>query len=906
MKKRMFSSLLVMLAVLCSQEVLAGSFFNGFSNMMNQVKADQEKGVLFQESFTSNRGDFTTEGEKGYANDIWSFKGDHMEATSYFKYAGGSMQSYLVSPEFTLGESDNYASFEHDGLYFYPDMLERCALVIRKAGDSEWTKLKDMKYPSDCYSAQPYTNTGEMEIPSKFGGLRVQIAFRFSSESNYSDGIWMFKNLVVKTYGSMPVLKKEAEISFETKEVSFRLGDENFEAPALKNPNNLKVSYSSDNEAVATVDAATGAVNIIAPGVVMIKASSEETADFYAGHASYTIQVLKPLAGFSFDKEEVNYEIGSGEAFVAPTLNNPNGIKVGYGSSNISVANVNYETGEVDIVGMGTAVIKATSYETEEYAFTEASYTINVTDPDVVFFASFADGFENFTEEGNNANIGIWSWKYGWVIASGNYMVTSLTDTYLVSPEFSLYEGTNSVSFNMQGYNFGSWQDEAQIMVREPGGSWVNIEGVTYPPSGSYSTINSGELIIPEQFNGKKVQIGFHYVTDGYQKVGMWYLNNLVVKKSIKKAEAGISYDVTEVNGEIGREFVEPVLNNPNNLNIKYTSSNTAVAKVDEKTGEVELLAIGLAKITATSIENKEFYEGVAEYTINVTDPSMVFYEDFASGLGTFSTEGEAGIWEWNWGGYMKADGYGKVNEATDALLVSPEITLDAIGNSVSFNEMASSFNGNLKEMAQLVIREIGSDVWENIEGLSRPDGNSFTPTNTGEAVIPAKYNGKHVQIAFKYTTDGYENSGLWYVTKLVVKRVSAKADPEISFSQENVEYAMGSETPFAAPELINPNNVPVKYSSSDINVAMVDELTGAVTFIGEGEVKITATSEETDEFKSATASYVITVTAVPTSIEGITAEELAKAEIYDLQGRKVSKPGKGIYVVNGKKIIIK
>lgn len=72
MKKRMLSSLLVMLAVLCSQEVLAGGFFNGFSNMMNQVKTDQEKGVLFQESFTYNRGDFTTEGEKGYANDIWS------------------------------------------------------------------------------------------------------------------------------------------------------------------------------------------------------------------------------------------------------------------------------------------------------------------------------------------------------------------------------------------------------------------------------------------------------------------------------------------------------------------------------------------------------------------------------------------------------------------------------------------------------------------------------------------------------------------------------------------------------------------------------------------------------------------------------------------------------------------
>ena len=908
MKQKMYSVFLAMLAVLCSQKVSATSFLNVNQNQINESKANDEKGVLLQESFSTGMGEFYVEGEKGYSNDIWTFRDDHMEATSYFKYTSttGEMYSYFVSPEFTLGESDNFAYFDHDGMYFYPDM-QRCALVIREVGEENWDKLKDMKYPADCNAGAGFVNTGEMAVPSKYNGKRVQIAFRLHAESSYSDGIWMFKNLVVKTYGQMPVLKNEAGISFEVKEITYTLESGEFAEPALINPNNLNITYSSSNEDVATIDAETGKITILGPGNTEISAKSEETEDFYSGIARYTLNVLKPFAGFYFDKSEVSYEIGSGEIFNAPELVNPNGMSVTYGSSDLNVANVDYTTGAVQIMGMGTAVIKATSYETEKYAYTEASYTINVTDPSVIYMAMFADGFDGFTEEGKSSDIGIWTWKYGWVIASGNYLVTEMTEAYLVSPEFTLDEGANSVSFNMQGYNFASWADEAQILIRENGGEWVNIPIKTYPDQGSYTTYNSGDLVIPEQFNGKKVQLGFRYVTDGYQKAGYWYINHLIVKKSIKKEEAGISYDVAEVNAEIGKKFTEPVLNNPNNLNVLYSSNNPAVASVNEKTGKVTINSVGIATITAKSLENKEFYEGVAEYTINVTDPSMVFFEDFAGGKGKFNEEGTSGIWEWSWGGYMKADGFYKVTELTESYLVSPEIKLDDNGNKVSFEEMASVFNGKVEEYAQLVIREAGSSQWEKIEGLNRPINDTYEPSKTGDAVIPEKYNGKNVQLAFKYVTDGYSISGMWYVTKLMVKRaVAEKADPEIAFDKTNVEYVIGSDAAFVAPELINPNNVPVRYSSSDANVAVVDELTGEVTFIGKGEVKITATSEETDVFKSGEASYTITVSSVPTGIEGVSAEELSKARIYDLQGRRIYNPGKGVYIVNGKKVIIK
>ena len=83
--------------------------------------------------------------------------------------------------------------------------------------------------------------------------------------------------------------------------------------------------------------------------------------------------------------------------------------------------------------------------------------------------------------------------------------------------------------------------------------------------------------------------------------------------------------------------------------------------------------------------------------------------------------------------------------------------------------------------------------------------------------------------------------------------------DPELSFSETAFEVEEGSE--FTAPELNNPNNVPVIYSSSDVAVAQVDENTGAVTIGTPGTTTITATFAGDDEYLEASASYTITVT---------------------------------------------
>ena len=90
---------------------------------------------------------------------------------------------------------------------------------------------------------------------------------------------------------------------------------------------------------------------------------------------------LEP-AGLSFGTPAptVEADLYKPAEFTAPTLSNPNGLAVTYGSSNVDVATVDAETGKVSLVGVGTTSITAKSEQTDAYYAGSASYTLNVID----------------------------------------------------------------------------------------------------------------------------------------------------------------------------------------------------------------------------------------------------------------------------------------------------------------------------------------------------------------------------------------------------------------------------------------------------------------------------------------------------------------------------------------------
>ena len=135
------------------------------------------------------------------------------------------------------------------------------------------------------------------------------------------------------------------------------------------------ITWSSDNENVATVEANTGVVTGIGVGTAKITAKFAGDDEYKQSTASYEIKV-KGAPALSFPKE--SYDEIVGETFEAPQLEGlPKGVAVQYTSSNDKVATVD-PTGDVTIVGVGTTTITATSEAKDIYEVATASYKLMV------------------------------------------------------------------------------------------------------------------------------------------------------------------------------------------------------------------------------------------------------------------------------------------------------------------------------------------------------------------------------------------------------------------------------------------------------------------------------------------------------------------------------------------------
>lgn len=100
-------------------------------------------------------------------------------------------------------------------------------------------------------------------------------------------------NNMVVSYGGAADTRKPAGLSFPEEHYNVVLG-EAFTAPVLTKETTAAVTYSSDKEEVATVDAATGAVTVVGIGTVRITAKAEANDEYKAGEASYLLTVEDP------------------------------------------------------------------------------------------------------------------------------------------------------------------------------------------------------------------------------------------------------------------------------------------------------------------------------------------------------------------------------------------------------------------------------------------------------------------------------------------------------------------------------------------------------------------------------------------------------------------------------------
>ena len=177
---------------------------------------------------------------------------------------------------------------------------------------------------------------------------------------------------------------------------------------------------------------------------------------------------------------------------------------------------------------------------------------------------------------------------------------------------------------------------------------------------------------------------------------------------------------------------------------------------------------------------------------------------------------------------------------------------------------------------------------------------NEKKATVTAEGVVTTLGAGDVIIKGIAPETRNFKRGEVTYVVHI------DRARPAFSFAEANVTAVLGE----AVPEnklTVGLYDGEVTYASSDEAIATVDA-NGVVTTKAPGQVIITATGAETENcYEAQKAQYLLTV-ADPSGIGEIVNGQSANRKYFDLQGRRIigCAARKGMYVVDGKKVIVK
>lgn len=147
---------------------------------------------------------------------------------------------------------------------------------------------------------------------------------------------------------------------------------------------NTKLTYTSSDSTVATVDSNSGLVTIIKPGTVTITATAVEDDCYEEASQSYTLTVNKIYQEINFaNGEEPSVKFNDNNNIYINKATNADGIEADkyeiiLGSEFVS-GSINEITGEFIIGGVGGVIqVQATYYENEYYYQTTKTYALHV------------------------------------------------------------------------------------------------------------------------------------------------------------------------------------------------------------------------------------------------------------------------------------------------------------------------------------------------------------------------------------------------------------------------------------------------------------------------------------------------------------------------------------------------
>lgn len=723
-------------------------------------------------------------------------------------------------------------------------------------------------------------------------------------------------------------------------------------------PNNGSVTVSKEKQ-TATWENAEGATSVTFTVGAKCKygtAATNKSGQFFFNSVEITelggTSATSTSLTFGEDVDGKTFVVREGDSFADKTATvTPADAKgsISYASDNEEAISVNPTTGAVSFLAFGKATITATFTPEKGYIGSSASYTIDyrqAADPTKVLFDTNEGAFDSFGNEN-----GYKDGEFDFVDLNGDSYTFTVHNAMLNNHGGGLQLKKASTSdATAQGYavspTFSKFPYGYRVTVKYKDSNAPELKCVNY----------SEKVAVTDDANGT-ITMDVPFADGTFKLLGgsqVAYVQSIELTPLAKKETTTMSfpkeeYNLTDINAI--RNFSSPkaTVKGENGeaiegLKIVYTSDNEDLADVDEN-GVVWLSdkIAGTATITAYFYGNEKYAACQASYKINVTkkEPQPVTMT-FPQDVYTCYTN-EAPLFDGFQPTIKNAAGeelnlpvkYSSSN--TDFCMVTGSGTV-LLSQNPGEVTITAKFAGNddyLPAQASYVIKVIKKekkDAGISFEDtmimidLANPnttvkDLGFLNPNNLAVTYSSNKTDVAEVDAEGNVTLKkaGRVNIDVTFAGNDEYKAASAsctlivndyRTTPELSFDQEEYTANMREGNTFSGATLYNELEVaPLTYTSSNEEVAEV-AANGVVILRSTGETTITVWFAGDKNFKTASASYKLKVVdEVVNGIQNITIDNMPEdAKVYNLNGQRVNTKAlkSGVYLVNGKKVVLK
>lgn len=736
--------------------------------------------------------------------------------------------------------------------------------------------------------------------------------------------------------------------------IVFHISKKGLDQWAEFTPNNGSVTVSKEKQ-TATWENAEGATSVTF--IVGAKCKYGTAATTKAGQFCFDSVDITTLGGssdtstsltFGEDVDGKTFTVRQGDSFADKTATvTPADAKgsISYASDNEEAISVNPTTGAVSFLAFGKATITATFTPEEGYIGSSASYTIayrQAADPTKVVFDTNEGAFDCFGNE-NRYKEG----EFDFVDMNGDSYTFTVHNAMLNNFGGGLQlKRVYDSDATQQGYVV------SPTFSKFPYGYRVTVK---------YKDQNAPELECPDhetEVSSQDDANGTAYMdvpfADGTFKLlggsKVAYVQSIELTPLAKKEATTMTFPQEEYTLNIGEEFTAPKATvkgedgkTIEGLTLLYTSDNENIAVVDN-TGEVLLGdKEGTAVITAYFNGNEKYAACQASYKIKLTKKqpqpvTMTFPQD------VYTCYTDKAQYFDGFKATIKDEAGNELNlpvkyssSNTDFCMVSGNgmVLLSQNPGEVTITAKFAGNDDYLPAQASYVIKVIKKekkDAGISFEDtmimidLANPnttvkDLGFLNPNNLAVTYSSNKTDVAEVDAEGNVTLKkaGRVNIDVTFAGNDEYKAASAsctlivndyRTTPELSFDQEEYTANMREGNTFSGATLYNELEVaPLSYTSSNEEVAEV-AANGVVVLRSTGETTITVWFAGDKNFKAASASYKLKVVdEVVDGIQGITIDNMPEdAKVYNLNGQRVNTKAlkSGVYVVNGKKVVLK